>query len=334
MRKQAAGRHVAYDLYLTAYSDGVVHKRLYLPIAKNLVKKMAAGTYRKALAAKLFRYLVNDVAKDYYKSYGVYANPRTRQLAASYLLNQFENEVRDGSYREFVPKKYKGRIAVKRLANTRRAGVRVMPKGKRKRVIQKWESGDGRDWIELAKIGKQYAVSSRYSAGTYNTEESARKHVRRLLAEYGSTTFRKAFEHGGVFPVDEFGANFDMLTSGVKRRKSPVKRRKNPTVEYTSGRGFGKFSNSLEEFLYHQAGTGADEEIGSVDELGWFGLLTFKDDPLIVANDGKREKFVAAIISEDSQGFVDHETYKTMREARAKWEGINRKYSRFYREME
>ncbi len=61
-----------------------------------------------------------------------------------------------------------------------------------------------------------------------------------------------------------------------------------------------KYSTDLAERLY---GETPDETAGSVDELGWFGLF-------------REEK---AIITEDSQGFVDAEQYDTDEKLEETW---------------
>jgi len=62
-----------------------------------------------------------------------------------------------------------------------------------------------------------------------------------------------------------------------------------------------KFSSDLAEQLY---GETPDEQSGSVEELGWFGLF-------------KKEQ---AILTEDSQGFVDVEQFSTETDLNECWE--------------
>tara|TARA_B100000745_G_C19978012_1_gene331214 strand:- start:301 stop:516 length:216 start_codon:yes stop_codon:yes gene_type:complete len=62
-----------------------------------------------------------------------------------------------------------------------------------------------------------------------------------------------------------------------------------------------KFSSDLAEQLY---GETPDEQSGSVDELGWFGLF-------------RKER---VILTEDSQGFVDAEQFSTPEEMRECWD--------------
>jgi hypothetical protein len=62
-----------------------------------------------------------------------------------------------------------------------------------------------------------------------------------------------------------------------------------------------KYSTDLAERLYEET---PDEQSGSVDELGWFGLF-------------REEK---AILTQDSQGFVDVEQFDTDEKLQEVWE--------------
>jgi|TARA_Y100001951_G_C11278131_1_gene263349 hypothetical protein len=62
-----------------------------------------------------------------------------------------------------------------------------------------------------------------------------------------------------------------------------------------------KYSTELAERLSEET---PDEQAGSVDELGWFGLF-------------REEK---AILTEDSQGFVDVEQFDTDEKLQEVWE--------------
>ena len=84
----------------------------------------------------------------------------------------------------------------------------------------------------------------------------------------------------------------------------------------------GKFSDTLDEYLYSVAGEGfADDEAGDSSEgIGWFGLIRgpFASDEHIDnfdasgldAEDRESLRYMnGAIISEDSQGFVSTRVY-------------------------
>ena len=62
-----------------------------------------------------------------------------------------------------------------------------------------------------------------------------------------------------------------------------------------------KYNSDLAERLYEET---PDEQSGSVDELGWFGLF-------------REEK---AILTQDSQGFVDAEQFDSDEKLQEVWE--------------
>lgn len=71
-----------------------------------------------------------------------------------------------------------------------------------------------------------------------------------------------------------------------------------------------RFENSLAEELYEDF---ADEEIGSVQELGWAGR--FNDD--------------LAILTEDTQGFVWVDFHETQESFDSHWQEIVETYEEF-----
>lgn len=75
-----------------------------------------------------------------------------------------------------------------------------------------------------------------------------------------------------------------------------------------------KFDSEKAERLYDEAAQGfADDEIGSVQELGWAGL--FKSE--------------LAYIVEDSQGFVWIEEFDTEADVEAAWKEIEDTYEEY-----
>jgi hypothetical protein len=87
----------------------------------------------------------------------------------------------------------------------------------------------------------------------------------------------------------------------------------------------GKFEgcadDRLAEVLYSiSTGGGCTEEIGSVDELGWFGLIIHRKH--------------AYIVSEDSQGFYDYAYYETKEEAQKEYDKIESAIADEYDEPE
>lgn len=82
----------------------------------------------------------------------------------------------------------------------------------------------------------------------------------------------------------------------------------------------GKFNCDLAEELYRKslAGGWTDDEIGSVDELGWFAIF-------------REEK---AILSEDELGFVDVVEYATEEIMENAWQLIVDSYTEFWRNVD
>lgn len=94
--------------------------------------------------------------------------------------------------------------------------------------------------------------------------------------------------------------------------------------------GPGKFSTILDAYVYDVSlDGGCDEELGSVDESGWYGLMRngFKDhDPLLeTLNEDEQAQLTecaGVILSEDSQGFVSVDYYDTDEALNAAWAEI------------
>jgi hypothetical protein len=107
----------AKELYLYIVNDAQLYRQQYEPIIRNLAAKKARGVYNHTLAVKLFGYLVESGAKKYVKELGsadmVWHEmfpKKLRDAVAEELTINFEEEWEAGSYREFVPKKYRGEV--------------------------------------------------------------------------------------------------------------------------------------------------------------------------------------------------------------------------------
>lgn len=83
------------------------------------------------------------------------------------------------------------------------------------------------------------------------------------------------------------------------------------------GKFEGNESQLMAQAVYQASLDGTDEELGDVDNFGWYGLVK-----------GKRYSF---ILSEDSQGFVTV-NYGTHAEMKAQWDKIEKAYDEFYNE--
>jgi hypothetical protein len=84
-------------------------------------------------------------------------------------------------------------------------------------------------------------------------------------------------------------------------------------------KGPGKFEG--ETYAARFAYENPDEEMGSVDELGWWGKFSGKIK-------GKGPFHI--IVREDSQGFVYGEFYDTKKELESTWARFEREYEQFY----
>jgi hypothetical protein len=94
---------------------------------------------------------------------------------------------------------------------------------------------------------------------------------------------------------------------------------------FTDKPGPGKFEGNhslkLSEELHDIVGNGAcNEDLGDVQDFGWFGLILTHDN-------GK-----SYIVSEDSNGFFRYREYDTEDLAQEAWKGIEREYSIFWEE--
>jgi hypothetical protein len=88
----------------------------------------------------------------------------------------------------------------------------------------------------------------------------------------------------------------------------------------------GKFEGEtyIAKYLYEHSEF-LDEDMGSVDELGWYGRFSGKL---------KGRGPFHVIISENSQGFVGGEFFATERELMRAWSGIEQEYERFWENEE
>ena len=108
----------------------------------------------------------------------------------------------------------------------------------------------------------------------------------------------------------------------------------------------GKFSDTVEEMLYQ---IDHDQTIGSVDELGWYGLvsgLLYREAEEFVRDSGDLDvrEFahdsdsydwpLNAIIAEDSDGSIQVETFKNNRDALRQWAEVQRMYDKYYRQSD
>ena len=92
---------LADELELIATNDGDLYRRQYMPIIKNLMRKRAKGVYDHNLAIKLWRYLIDNVAK---QEAGPMARIKfpglVRNMAAKSIADMELQKMDDGEYSE------------------------------------------------------------------------------------------------------------------------------------------------------------------------------------------------------------------------------------------
>jgi hypothetical protein len=117
----------------------------------------------------------------------------------------------------------------------------------------------------------------------------------------------------------------------------------------------GKFEGELQitEYLYEALEGAADEEVGSVEEMGWYGWIHLKTrderkdflKSLEVVASAQGDKLTsdernmildtsAIIVSESDQGFYGAKYYTLLSEAKRDWKEIVDAYEKFYEESE
>ena len=112
--------------------------------------------------------------------------------------------------------------------------------------------------------------------------------------------------------------------------------------------GPGKFDTILDSYVYSVSlDGGCDSECGSVDETGrWYGMMRGslslshadkRDCDYFDLNSAERAeltKYAGVIVSEDSQGFVSVEYFKTTEELDEAWSEIEIEYTDMQDEIE
>ena len=92
---------LADELELLATNDAELYRRQYVPIIKNLMRKRAKGVYDHNLAIKLWRYMIDRVAK---QEAGPMARIKfpgmVRNLAAKSIADDELQKMDDGEYSE------------------------------------------------------------------------------------------------------------------------------------------------------------------------------------------------------------------------------------------
>lgn len=96
------------------------------------------------------------------------------------------------------------------------------------------------------------------------------------------------------------------------------------------GKFEGNFNCSLARALYNSSmESGFDEQIGAVDEIGWFAKFDLSD--LNIKEDGVR--VAGAIVNEDDNGFFTVQTFEDIGMMNREWTNIEQDYEEFYKEQ-
>lgn len=101
--------------------------------------------------------------------------------------------------------------------------------------------------------------------------------------------------------------------------------------------GPGKFSTILDSYMYDLSLDGVDEEVGSVDEGGWYGFLEIDQaaidrireegvDGLTKEEEDLLAASAAVVLFERTDGVVEVEWYDSMQEAEDAWSEIEEEF--------
>jgi hypothetical protein len=116
---------VVQELKLFTENDGDIYRQMTTSILKNLATKKASGKYSHDKAVDAFMYLAEAGAKKYAQEMGSPGQAwhtmfpiEARRVAAAEWRDEFESEYENGTYDNYLPKKYqaKGTPAAKRTA--------------------------------------------------------------------------------------------------------------------------------------------------------------------------------------------------------------------------
>lgn len=96
------------ELELFINNDSGLYRRRKHPIEINLAKKIASGKFDINQAPKIFKYLIDDGIKEYSRLYGkITLTKQEKDNLAKEYVNQFLSDASEGSFDEYIPKKYK-----------------------------------------------------------------------------------------------------------------------------------------------------------------------------------------------------------------------------------
>lgn len=95
------------ELQLFSENDADLYRQRIVPIQTNLVTKIATGTFDINKAPLIYKYLIDDAIKRYSKDYGeIKLTKAEKNNLAKIFVNEFLDEAQNGTYENYLPKKY------------------------------------------------------------------------------------------------------------------------------------------------------------------------------------------------------------------------------------
>lgn len=92
------------EIMLSIENDGQLYRSQFMPIIKNIQKKIKAGKYDHKLAPKLWGYLVDNGLKMYAKEnhtdepWSKILSMKDRKILAQYMADRYYDEIAEGNY--------------------------------------------------------------------------------------------------------------------------------------------------------------------------------------------------------------------------------------------
>jgi hypothetical protein len=96
----------------------------------------------------------------------------------------------------------------------------------------------------------------------------------------------------------------------------------------------GKFDHFVDQVVYEWTLEGGGEALGDADTFGYYELVEEPGGVLVRESDGEDWFFASAIVSVNSQGFVNVEYFNTIEEGREVWSALEEEYSEWLGEAE
>jgi hypothetical protein len=93
----------------------------------------------------------------------------------------------------------------------------------------------------------------------------------------------------------------------------------------------GKFDDNVAERIYQDSLDGTDDQLGDVENFGWYGLVKYGDEaPIRVKErDGEISNITAAIVEVDDQGFVSVHEYSSNEDVGREWKKVQEDYEEY-----